>query len=286
MSYQIIVLIKQVPDTTAVSSKAMKEDGTLNRAALPAVFNPEDLNALELALEVRQRYGGRVFAVTMGPPSAAEILREALYRGIDRAFLLTDSRFAVSDTLATSYVLSHAIKKIGKYDLIICGRQAIDGNTAQVGPQVAEKLGLNQLTYVEEIEEIAEGKIILWRNIENGKEKAVAKLPVLLTVTDTANIPRPPSVKKFMRHKNAKTRSELPADSDLNRLKHKGLLIEEWGAETLNIDPALCGLSGSPTRVKKIENVVLKGKAFKKINPTDDGIKELLQGLIQDYTFD
>lgn len=280
MALNVIVLIKQVPDTTAVSSKAMKEDGTLNRAALPAVFNPEDLNALEMALEIKERHGGSVCALTMGPPAAAEIVREALYRGADRAILLTDRCFAASDTLATSYVLAQAVKTIGSYDIILCGRQAIDGNTAQVGPQVAEKLGINQLTYVEHIDRIADGKIAAWREIEEGKELAETKLPVLLTVIATANIPRPPSVKKIMSYKNAKAPSEPRQDSE------QGSLIEEWNAESIGVDPSLCGLSGSPTRVKKIQNVVLKGKEFKKIEPTSDGIKQLLQELIADYTFD
>lgn len=286
MAYHIIVLIKQVPDTTAVSSKSMKEDGTLNRAVLPAIFNPEDLNALEMALEVREQYGGSVCAVTMGPPSAAQVLRDSLFRGADRVFLLTDTRFAAADTLATSYVLSQAVKKIGNYDLVICGRQAIDGNTAQVGPQVAEKLGINQLTYVEQIENIGSGKISTWRDFEEGKELVESKLPVLLTVTNAANMPRPPSVKKIMRYKKAKAEKELPEGCDIEDFKSKGLLIEQWGAESIGIDPAVCGLSGSPTRVKKIENVILKGKEFKKIEPTDEGIKQLLRELIQDYTFD
>ncbi|MCP4716296.1 MAG: electron transfer flavoprotein subunit beta/FixA family protein, partial [Deltaproteobacteria bacterium] len=154
MSLSIVVLIKQVPDTTAVTSKAMKADGTLNRAALPAVFNPEDLNALEMALQIRDNYGGSVWALSMGPPKAADILREALFRGVDRAVLITDRAFAAADTLATSYVLARAVQKIDAVDLVLCGRQAIDGNTAQVGPQLADKLGINQLTYVEKIEEI------------------------------------------------------------------------------------------------------------------------------------
>jgi len=286
MGYHIIVLVKQVPDTTAVTSKAMKDDGTLNRAALPAVFNPEDLNALEMALEIKDQYGGSVVAVTMGPPSAAEILRDALYYGADRVIILTDLGFAASDTLATSYVLSCAIRKIGSFDLIMCGRQAIDGNTAQVGPQVAEKLGINQMTYVEAIENVTSQTITVWRSVEEGKELVESKLPVLMTVTDTAVIPRPPSVKRIMKFKNARAPKELGKACDIQAQKNKGLLIEEWNVDTLGIDRTKCGISGSPTRVKKIEQVVLKGKEFKKIEPTDEGITELLQELIQDYTFD
>src|SRR5512137_1951046 len=159
-TYQSIVLVKQVPDTRHVTGEVMTKDGTMNRGALPAVFNPEDLNALEMALQVRERYGGHVTVVTMGPSQAAEVLREALYRGADRVVLLTDKKFAGADTLATSYALKCAIQKVGNYDLVFCGRQAIDGDTAQVGPQVAEKLGLPQITYAEAILRIAEGEVV------------------------------------------------------------------------------------------------------------------------------
>src|SRR5512136_3005145 len=160
MPYHSVVLVKQVPDTAHISGRAMKEDGTVNRAALPAVFNPEDLNALEMALQVRDQYGGRVTVLTMGPPRAAEILREALFRGADRVVLLTDRRTAGSDTQATSYVLACAVQKIGDCDLVFCGRQAIDGDTAQVGPQVAEKLGFPQITYAEAIQSLDGGQIV------------------------------------------------------------------------------------------------------------------------------
>ncbi len=286
MKYSIIVLAKQVPDTTAVTARAMKKDGTLNRTALPAVFNPEDLNALEMALQIKERFGASICTITMGPPSAAEILRQALYRGVDRVVLVTDRRFAASDTLATSAVLSRAIQQIGTFDLVLCGRQAIDGNTAQVGPQVAEKLDINQLTYVEKIEQLHSEKISVWRDVERGKELAAAKLPVLLTVTDRANLPRPPSAKKIMHYKKARAKSELTDGGTGAHRAAKGLLVEEWDADSLGIDPAVCGLSGSPTRVKKIESVIRKGKTFKKIAPTDEGINELLQELIQEYSFD
>jgi len=286
MGYSTVVLIKQVPDTTAVTAKAMKADGTLNRSALPAVFNPEDLNALEMALEIKERYGGDVCALTMGPPAAAEILRDALFRGVDRAVLLTDRCFAAADTLATSFVLSRAIAKIGAFDIIMCGRQAIDGNTAQVGPQVAEKLGINQITYVEELNRLTDGEIVVLREIENGKELAASPLPVLLTVINTANTPRPPSVKRIMKYKNARAACELEQGTNVDRIKEKGLLIEQWDADMLGVDSRQCGLNGSPTRVKKITRVVLTGKEFKKVEPTDAGLQTLLEELIQDYTFD
>ena len=164
MSLRIIVLAKQVPDTRNVGKDAMKADGTVNRAALPAIFNPEDLNALEQALRLKDAYPGTTITLlTMGPGRAAEIIREGLYRGADGGYLLTDRAFAGADTLATSYALSMAVRKINEYDLILCGRQAIDGDTAQVGPQVAEKLGLSQITYAEEIQKVENGKVTVKR---------------------------------------------------------------------------------------------------------------------------
>ncbi len=286
MAFHSIVLIKQVPDTTAVSKKAMKPDGTLNRSALPAVFNPEDLVALELALQVRERSGGSVTAMTMGPPPAAEVLRESLYRGADRAVLLTDRAFAASDTLATSAVLSRAVRHIGSFDLIFCGRQAIDGNTAQVGPQVAEKLGINQITCVERIESIDNSAITAWRVVENGHEMVRSALPVLLTVIASAAAPRPPSVKKIMRYKKTRAAAEMSSAGVREPCGGSSRAIEELSIADLGMDPALCGLAGSPTRVKKIESVVLTGKEMKAVPPTDEGIRTLLQELIDDYTFD
>jgi len=166
MSYRSIVMVKQVPDTANISGEVMRPDGTVNRAKLPAIFNPEDKVALELALRVKEKYGGKVTAITMGPPKASEVLRESLYMGADEVYLISDRKFAGADTLATSYVLSEAIKKIGEYDLIFAGRQAIDGDTAQVGPQTAEKLGIPQVTYVEEIQNISKNKIRVRRRID------------------------------------------------------------------------------------------------------------------------
>lgn len=283
---RIIVLIKQVPDTTAVSAKAMKPDGTLNRGVLPAVFNPEDLSALELALRIREQRSGSICAITMGPPSAAEILREALYRGVDRVVLLTDRLFAGSDTLATSYVLSRAIKTIGDFDLILCGRQAIDGNTAQVGPQVAEKLGINQLTYVMSIESITDSEIVVWREVEHGRELAATRLPVLLTVVPSAATVRPPSVKRVMKYKKARAPAELVDPSQADSFARRELLIEQWDAARIGADPSRCGLAGSPTRVKKIHSVVLKSTGFRLFDPSPTGIQSLLEELIASYAFD
>jgi len=285
MGFNSIVLVKQVPDTKMVSARAMNPDGTLNRSALPAIFNPEDLNALELALQLRERYGGSVCVLTMGPPQAAEVLRESLYRGADSVILLTDKCFAASDTLATSYILSQAIRKIGRFDLILCGRQAIDGNTAQVGPQVAEKLDLPQITYTEKVVCIEDGKISAWRLVEHGAELLEVPLPALLTVVDEANEPRPPSVKKIMRYKNARVPSEITAEQAAV-LKDRGLLLTEWSADDIAADRMRCGLPGSPTKVQKIKKVVLKAQDFKRFAPTDEGLGQLLQELIQDHTFD
>ncbi len=177
MGYEIVVCIKQVPDTENLTGEAMKEDGTVNRAALPAIVNPEDLNALEMALQLKDRYGGHVTALSMGPPRAADALRECLFRGADRAVLVTDRRTAASDTLATSYVLSCAIRMLGDVDLVLCGRQAIDGDTAQIGPQLAEKLGLPQYTYAEEVRELGDGRITLKRALEHGFEVVRGPVP-------------------------------------------------------------------------------------------------------------
>ncbi|OGV59149.1 MAG: electron transfer flavoprotein subunit beta [Lentisphaerae bacterium GWF2_52_8] len=296
MSYTIIVFVKQVPDTKNVTGQAMKPDGTVNRAALPAIFNPEDLNALELALQLKDRYGARVIVGTMGPPPATAILRDALYRGADEAILLTDRAFAGADTLATSYALSCCVKKLGHFDLILCGRQAIDGDTAQVGPQLAEKCHLPQVSYVEEVVSLDSKKIVAKRAIEGGYEVLECPLPALLTVVD-ANEPRPPAARRIMKCKKAKTRSELAkahgyanyTDAEVlvteeEALKAKGLWIHEWTAADVGADPNRIGLAGSPTKVKMIESVVLAGADFKKVEPSEEGIHKLIHELIEDHT--
>ena len=187
--YTCVVCIKQVPDTKKVTGQAMKADGTINRAALPAIFNPEDKNALEAALSVKERYGGKVIAVTMGLPAAKAILREALACGADEAVLVTDRKAAGSDTLATSYILSQAVKKFNP-DLVFCGRQAIDGDTAQTGPQIGEKLDCAVVTYLEKLE--LDGNVaIATRDIGTGVETCRAKLPALFTVTEKYGELRP-----------------------------------------------------------------------------------------------
>ena len=288
MPYDCVVLIKQVPDTKAVTSRAMNDDGTVNRAVLPAIFNPEDLNALELALWIRQNHSGTVTVITMGLPRACDVLRESLYRGADRAILITDRRAAASDTLATSYILSCAVKKLESYDLVLCGRQAIDGDTAQVGPQTAEKLGIPQLTYVEELLELNDGRITVRRGIGSGWEKVQAELPVLLTVMDSANTPRPAGARRIMKYKKARSPSELKKEDNAEEktaaLRKKGLLIEEWNLDDIKADLTWCGRNGSPTKVNRIQSVILTAGGHKKIEPTDNGLHELVHELIEDHT--
>jgi len=357
VAYNCVVLAKQVPDTKRITGQVMNDDGTVNRSALPAVFNPEDLNALELALQIKDKFGGSVTVISMGPPAAAAILRDSLFRGADDAVLITDPGCAASDTLATSYILSCAVRKID-YDIVLCGRQAIDGDTAQVGPQLAEKLGITQITYVEELTDLA-GKIItVRRNIGNGWQQVKTKLPVLLTVTSDANEPRVAAAKKMMKYKNARTPVEaereirekmtdnraatvrermtedriqktqflapIPAvgggsqksedrirkaqflaptpavggrnentkiseeeikklvEQQCDKLQQKGLLIKKWDLGFIGADLNRCGLSGSPTKVHRIQSVVLAAKESKEIRPTDGGIADMIHELIED----
>ncbi len=302
MGYRCVVLAKQVPDTKKVTGKAMNDDGTVNRAALPAIFNPEDLNALELALRVRDQYGGTVTVISMGPPAACEVLRDALYRGADRAFLVTDRRGAGSDTLATSHILSCAVKRQGEFDLVICGRQAIDGDTAQVGPQCAEKLGIPQITYVEDDVELSDRTVRARRNTGNGWECVEGPLPVLLTVTGEANVARPQASRRIMRYKRARSQAELArelaeADPDATdeqkqqaleqrckELEAAGLLIEQVGLDDIDADMEWVGLRGSPTWVNRVQTIVLTASGYQKVEPTDEGIAEMVHGLIEDHT--
>lgn len=300
MSLRIIVLAKQVPDTRNVGKDAMKEDGTVNRAALPAIFNPEDLNALEQALRLKDAYpGSTVTLLTMGPGRAAEIIREGLYRGADGGFLLTDRAFAGADTLATSYALATAIKKINDYDIIIGGRQAIDGDTAQVGPQVAEKLGLTQITYAEEILNVDEAarRITVKRHINGGVETVEGPLPIVITVNGSAAPCRPRNarlVQKYKRAMGAQEKaahptachpdvpSELPY-ADLYE-KRPYLNIQEWSVNDVNGDLTQCGLSGSPTKVKTIQNIVFQAKESKTLTSADKDIEEMIVELLANHT--
>ena len=327
MPYNCIVPIKQVPDTKRVTSNAMTEDGTVNRAELPLIFNPEDLNALELAIQIKEKFGGKVTAITMGLPSASDILRESLYRGADQAVLITDRRAAASDTLATSYIINCAIRKMD-YDIVLCGRQAIDGDTAQVGPQLAEKLGITQITYVEQLISLEGSTITARRNIGNGWQEVQTELPVLLTVTSDANEPRVAAAKRMMRCKNARTPIEIEQEirsqktedrrqgaedrrqTANNRaatvrerkteiseveikklvehkcaeLEKKGLLMKQWDLDFVEADLNWCGRDGSPTKVHRIQSVVLAAKENKNIEPSAKGISDMVHELIIDKT--
>ena len=272
----IIVLVKQVPDTQNITGDAMTPEGTVNRAALPAIFNPDDLYALEAALRIKDANPETtVNVLTMGPPSATAVLKECLYRGADFTVLISDRLFAGADTLATSYALQCAIKKIGTFDLVLCGRQAIDGDTAQVGPQTAEKLGINQITCVSKIESLDPEKkeIIAIRSIEGGWEKVKTHLPVLITFTEEGEVPRPASAIKTLTFKRT-----VPAAS-------AGSPMALWDISAINANPLQCGLAGSPTKVKHINSVVLTAADIRYIDPGEGGITELIHGLIADHTF-
>lgn len=284
---KIVVLAKQVPDTRNVGKDAMKSDGTVNRAALPAIFNPEDLNALEQALRLKDNYTGTtVKLLTMGPDRAAEIIREGLYRGADGGFLLSDRAFAGSDTLATSYALSCAIKNV-EYDVIICGRQAIDGDTAQVGPQVAEKLGIPQVTYAEEIIKVEKNKVTIKRRLERGYEIVTCPTPCVITVNASAPECRPRNARFVMKYKHAKADSEMQNTSeDYISLTNARpyLKISEWNVNDIKCDSEELGLTGSPTKVKAIENVVFAAKESKKLGTADDEMDELIKDLFANHT--
>lgn len=288
MSLNIVVLAKQVPDTRNVGKDAMKEDGTINRAALPAIFNPEDLNALEQALRLKDANpGSTVTILTMGLPRAAEVIREAMYRGADTGIVLTDRTLGGADTLATSYSLAQAIKKMGKIDMVICGRQAIDGDTAQVGPQVAEKLGMPQVTYAEEIISIDNGKATVLRRIESGVETVEAPMPLVVTVNGSAPDCRPRNAKRVMKFKYAVSPSEkakLPDEIQVLVDKRPGLNLKEWSAAYVEADPSQIGLPGSPTKVKAIENVVFTAKESLRLDDNDEQIEELVKTLLANHT--
>lgn len=287
MSLKIVVLAKQVPDTRNVGKDAMTPEGTVNRAALPAIFNPEDLNALEQALRLKDQYpGSTVTLLTMGLPKAADVLRDGLFRGADAGVLLTDRALGGADTLATSYALSQAIKKIGMPDLIIGGRQAIDGDTAQVGPQVAQKLGLDQVTYVESIDSLENGKVTVTRRIDGGVEKVEAPLPLLLTVTGSAAPCRPCNAKLVMKYKRAKAPIERTADMPYAEEYEKKpyLTLTQWGAADIDADLNQCGLAGSPTKVKAVQNIVFKAKESKRLTAADAEVEELMKELLDNHT--
>ncbi len=287
MGLRIIVLAKQVPDTRNVGKDAMKEDGTINRAALPAIFNPEDLNALEQALQLKDAHpGSTITLLTMGLPRSAEMVRESLYRGGDDGVVLTDRPLGGADTLATSYSLAQAIRHMGKFDIIVGGRQAIDGDTAQVGPQIAEKLGLPQVTYAESIQ-VADGRATIKRRIERGFETVECPLPLVVTVNGSADACRPRNARLIQKYKYAVTPSEkaaLPADRQALVDARPYLAIQEWGVKEIEADPEQIGMAGSPTKVKTIVNVAFQAKEARRIDASADAeLEGLVKELIADH---
>lgn len=299
--YNCVVCVKQVPDTQKVTGEAMKPDGTVNRAALPAIFNPDDRNALEAALAVREAHGGTVTVVTMGLPSACNVLRAALMCGADRAYLLTDRQAAGSDTLATSYILSQAVKSFNP-DLVFCGRQAIDGDTAQTGPQIGEKLDCAVVTYLHRIE--MDGDFaVAERDIGTGVETCRAKLPALFTVTDKFGELRPVRVRLAMKYKNARCALEVQnevraalgagatpeavaaeAGKRVAALEAKGLLIGQLSCADVGCAADRCGFAGSPTSVAAIQSVVLTGGAYREYGVDEESIGQLVGSLIAEHT--
>lgn len=288
MSLNIVVLAKQVPDTRNVGKDAMKEDGTINRAALPAIFNPEDLNALEQALRIKDANpGSKVTVLTMGLPRASEVIREAIFRGADGGIVLTDRVLGGADTLATSYSLAQAVKKLGKVDIILGGRQAIDGDTAQVGPQIAEKLGIPQVTYAEEIIDLKDGKVTVKRRLENGVETVKAPLPCVVTVNGSAAECRPRNAMRVMKYKHATSPSGVDALNDNAKeiyARRPELHIQEWSAADVNADPEQIGMPGSPTKVKNIVNVVFTAKENLRLEDNDEAIENLVKELLANHT--
>ena len=272
----------------------MTPEGTVNRAALPAIFNPEDMNALEQALRLKEQHpGSTVGVLTMGPPRAGEIIRQGLYRGADTGWLLTDRLFAGADTLATSYALATAIQKIGNVDIVVGGRQAIDGDTAQVGPQVAQKLGLNQVTYAEEILKVEDGKALIRRVIDGGVETVEAPLPVVITVNGSAAPCRPQDARRVMKYKRATCPSErslTPGPSPTGEGSDYSYLYEErpylnltqWSVADVDGDPQQCGLAGSPTKVKAVKNIAFQAKESKTLTAADEDINGLVQELLNE----
>jgi electron transfer flavoprotein beta subunit len=256
----IVVCIKQVPGTTKV--KIDPQTNTLVRAGIENIVNPFDTYALEEGVRLKERYGGEVTAISMGPPQAEEALREAISLGADGAVLLSDSTFAGADTLATSYTLARAIEKVGQPDLIICGRQTIDGDTGQVGPELAEMLGLPFVAYVSKIENINNGYMRVQRMVEEGHEVIELPLPAVLTVVKEINTPRLPSLRGLAKSKTA--------------------LIPVWTAQDLGVDKDMVGLSGSATRVIKIffpqrvgGGEILQGELARQIETLIDKLRDV-----------
>ncbi len=279
---KIVVLAKQVPDTANITGNAMKEDGTVNRVALPAIFNPEDLNALEMALTIKDKIGGEVIVITMGPPKAAEILKHSLYMGADRVMLITDRKFAAADTLATSYVLAETIRQFGEVDLVLAGRQAIDGDTAQVGPQVADKIDFNQITYVSALKKFNDNYLIVERDGEVQTEVIKTGYPALLTITSQANSPRYPNCRRMLQYFRADIK-DIFSNSEISTAEANGWVIPTCSMNDLKLNEDRCGLKGSPTKVHKIKNIMLKGGDLKMYGNGQTDIKQLVRDIMKVY---
>ena len=289
----IIVCIKQVPDAKDV--RLDPKTNTMAREGVQSIMNPFDRHALEEAVRLKEQHGGKVTVISMGPPQAQEVLRDAVSCGADEAVLVSDRAFAGADTWATTYTLAKAIEKLGDFDLILCGKQAIDGDTAQVGPQTAEKLNIPQITYAEEIIDLKKEKITIKRKIDGGFEVLESRFPLLITVIKDAASPRPFKARRAMAYKNAKTLTELEQMTEANSLLYIDTLLDEYKAKKLYI-PTLtmddlqiaeerCGVSGSPTKVHKIESVVLGGGEHEKIEPSKEGLNSLIEKLMSDHIF-
>lgn len=280
---KIKVLAKQVPDTANITGNAMKDDGTVNRAVLPAVFNPEDLNALELALSIKDKVGDcEVSVISMGPPKAVDVLKHSLFMGADKVHLISDRTYAGADTLATSYVLSEAIKMLGGADIVLAGRQAIDGDTAQVGPQVAAKLDMNQITYVSNIREITDSYAVVERDGEYQTEVIKTSFPLLMTVTSSVNSPRYPNAAKMLRYMKSDIASAIPAEK-LENMDKAGKVIPLITNEDLKLESERCGLKGSPTKVHNIKSITLTGGDLKLYDNENEGIRSLIRDVMKDY---
>jgi len=256
----IIVCIKQVPDTTDV--KIDPKTGTLIREGVPSIVNPDDKFAIEAALRLKDKHGGKVTAISMGPPQADDALREVSAMGVDELILLSDRAFAGADTLATSYTLATAVKKVGGYDLVLCGRQAIDGDTAQIGPQMAEYLELPQITYVRGFE-LSGGKLVVEREMEDGFERIETKLPALLTLVKGEFSPRYPTLRGI---------------SEAYREKK----VQVWTAKDIDADPDQIGSNGSPTWVHKTFAPEPKGAGKMITGSKDEAARQLLKHLLDD----
>ena len=252
----IIICVKQVPDTSEI--KINPETNTLMRDGVPSIINPFDLNAIEAGIQIRDEIGGKVTVLTMGPPQAEESLREAISMGADDAVLLSDRAFAGSDTWATSYTLAKAIEKLGA-DIVICGKQAIDGDTAQVGPETAEFLNIPHVSYIRKIEEVKDGYIRVQRMMDDGYDVVESSLPVLLTVVRELNVPRLPSLRGKMAAKKA--------------------VIKTMGMVDIGADENNLGLKGSPTQVRYIFAPDIKAEKKLIEGSTDEQVEKLINEL-------